>query len=88
VRRSACDLPAQSFDLIEKHYGERPRLNGGPRIRRSTTCCARTVGRRVQVESRAQMSMLPRLRPGLLRPCRRGRSCDRAPFKAAWSIPI
>ena len=55
----------KSFDLIEKHYGEKLHARHGcPRTRPSTTCCAgpNSVGV-FQVESRAQMSMLPRLKP-------------------------
>ena len=55
----------KSFDLIEKHYGERRTARHGAHgSARSTTCCARPISVGVfQVESRAQMSMLPRLKP-------------------------
>src|SRR5258708_8406641 len=54
----------KSFDLIEKHYGEQPRLNMRPTDRAvyDMLCKADSIGV-FQVESRAQMSMLPRLRP-------------------------
>ena len=54
------------FDLISAHYGQELDARHGPaggsaRLRR---CCARAISIGVfQVESRAQMNMLPRLRP-------------------------
>ena len=54
------------FDLIADHKGERWELADSPagRRRRSTTCCAAGESLGVfQVESRAQMNMLPRLKP-------------------------
>ena len=54
------------FDLVERHA--RPRADAGQRARRTTAgvydmiCRADTMGV-FQIESRAQMSMLPRLRP-------------------------
>jgi DNA-directed DNA polymerase III PolC len=54
----------KSFDLIEKHYGEQPKLNMRPTDPAvyDMLCKADSTGV-FQVESRAQMSMLPRLRP-------------------------
>ncbi len=54
----------KSFDLIEKHYGERPTLGMDPKDPAvyDMLCKADSIGV-FQVESRAQMSMLPRLRP-------------------------
>ena len=54
----------KSFDLIEKHYGERPSLgmkDEDPNVY-DMLCKADSIGV-FQVESRAQMSMLPRLKP-------------------------
>jgi len=54
----------KSFDLIEKHYGERKTLgmtDEDPAVY-DMLCKAESVGV-FQVESRAQMSMLPRLKP-------------------------
>ncbi|MFZ5782425.1 MAG: error-prone DNA polymerase [Pseudomonadota bacterium] len=54
----------KSFDLIEKHYGERKTLgmkDEDPAVY-EMLCRADSVGV-FQVESRAQMSMLPRLKP-------------------------
>jgi error-prone DNA polymerase len=54
----------KSFDLIEKHYGERPSLgmkDEDPKVY-DMLCKADSIGV-FQVESRAQMSMLPRLKP-------------------------
>jgi DNA-directed DNA polymerase III PolC len=54
----------KSFDLIEKHYGERKTLgmtDEDPAVY-DMLCRAESVGV-FQVESRAQMSMLPRLKP-------------------------
>jgi DNA-directed DNA polymerase III PolC len=54
----------KSFDLIEKHYGERPSLgmkDEDPQVY-DMLCKADSIGV-FQVESRAQMSMLPRLKP-------------------------
>jgi error-prone DNA polymerase len=54
----------KSFDLIEKHYGERAHLGMDP-VEPAVfdmLCKADSVGV-FQVESRAQMSMLPRLKP-------------------------
>ena len=64
----------KSFDLIEKHYGEKPTLDMRPTDPAvyDMLCKADSVGV-FQVESRAQMSMLPRLKAAeLLRPRRRG----------------
>jgi DNA-directed DNA polymerase III PolC len=54
----------KSFDLIEKHYGERPSLGMTDEDQRvyDMLCRADSIGV-FQVESRAQMSMLPRLKP-------------------------
>ncbi len=54
----------KSFALIEKHYGRRPTLNMEPNDPAvyDMLCKADSVGV-FQVESRAQMSMLPRLKP-------------------------
>jgi error-prone DNA polymerase len=54
----------KSFDLIERHYGERAHLGMDPKDPAvyDMLCQADSVGV-FQVESRAQMSMLPRLRP-------------------------
>jgi error-prone DNA polymerase len=54
----------KSFALIERHYGRRPSLDMRPTDGRiyDMLCKADSVGV-FQVESRAQMSMLPRLRP-------------------------
>jgi DNA-directed DNA polymerase III PolC len=54
----------KSFDFIEKHYGEQPKLNMRPTDPAvyDMLCKADSIGV-FQVESRAQMSMLPRLRP-------------------------
>src|SRR6185436_19340584 len=54
----------KSFDLIEKHYGEKKTLgmkDEDPAVY-DMLCKADSVGV-FQVESRAQMSMLPRLKP-------------------------
>ncbi len=55
----------RSFQLIEKHYGKRLTLasipEGDPGVY-SMICRADTMGM-FQIESRAQMSMLPRLQP-------------------------
>ena len=56
---------SKSFDLLEKHYGERLTLASIP----SEEACVYAMIQRAdtigvfQIESRAQMSMLPRLRP-------------------------
>lgn len=53
------------FDLIERHYGKRYELSSVPQDDAATydmICKADTIGV-FQIESRAQMSMLPRLRP-------------------------
>ena len=54
----------KSFDLINKHYDEHPRLDMRPDDPAvyDMLCKADSVGV-FQVESRAQMSMLPRLKP-------------------------
>ncbi|GIX12139.1 MAG: hypothetical protein KatS3mg118_0098 [Paracoccaceae bacterium] len=56
----------KAFDLIEAHHGRRWTL-ADPAARgsgASMTCCARADSIGVfQVESRAQINMLPRLRP-------------------------
>jgi len=54
----------KSFDLIEKHYGKRPSLGMPTDDDRvyGMLCKADSIGV-FQVESRAQMSMLPRLKP-------------------------
>ena len=54
----------KSFDLITKHYDEHPRLDMRPDDPAvyDMLCKADSVGV-FQVESRAQMSMLPRLKP-------------------------
>ncbi|MDI1283529.1 MAG: error-prone DNA polymerase [Reyranella sp.] len=54
----------KSFDLIRNHYDEHPKLNMRPDDPAvyDMLCKADSVGV-FQVESRAQMSMLPRLRP-------------------------
>ena len=54
----------KSFDLIGKHYDEHPKLDMRPDEEAvyHMLCKADSVGV-FQVESRAQMSMLPRLRP-------------------------
>ena len=54
----------KSFDLIDKHYDEHPRLDMKPDDPAvyDMLCKADSVGV-FQVESRAQMSMLPRLKP-------------------------
>ena len=53
------------FDLIEQHEGERWELATVPQeVPGSTTCSAAGISLGVfQVESRAQMNMLPRLKP-------------------------
>ncbi|RTL66484.1 MAG: error-prone DNA polymerase [Hyphomicrobiales bacterium] len=54
----------KSFDLIEKHYGWRPTLAMEPTDKRVYDMLSRADSIGVfQVESRAQMSMLPRLKP-------------------------
>ena len=56
----------KAFELIARHHGTTldARRPCRPRTRRSTTCCAGPTRIGVfQVESRAQMTMLPRLRP-------------------------
>ena len=67
----------KAFDLIEGHNGGPMDAGRNPAggSRRSTTCCRKADSIGVfQVESRAQMSMLPRLKPsGLLRSSDRGR---------------
>ncbi|HEX7378964.1 MAG TPA: error-prone DNA polymerase [Pirellulales bacterium] len=53
------------FDLVEKHHGRRLTLAGVPQEDKAVyrmICQADTMGV-FQIESRAQMSMLPRLRP-------------------------
>jgi len=54
----------KSFDLIERHYGKRPSLDMPATDAKvyDMLCGADSVGV-FQVESRAQMSMLPRLKP-------------------------
>jgi DNA-directed DNA polymerase III PolC len=54
----------KSFTLIEQHYGKRPSLDMPPTDPKvyDMLCKADSVGV-FQVESRAQMSMLPRLKP-------------------------
>ena len=55
----------RGFDLLERHYGERYTLSGIPAEETAVydmICRADTIGV-FQIESRAQMSMLPRLRP-------------------------
>ncbi|WP_439611698.1 error-prone DNA polymerase [Reyranella sp.] len=54
----------KSFDLVEKHYGEKLSLDMRPDDKHvyEMLCRADSVGV-FQVESRAQMSMLPRLKP-------------------------
>jgi DNA-directed DNA polymerase III PolC len=54
----------KSFALIEQHYGKRPSLDMRPTDDKvyDMLCKADSVGV-FQVESRAQMSMLPRLKP-------------------------
>ncbi len=54
----------KSFDLIEKHYGKHPSLGMSADDDRvyGMLCKANSIGV-FQVESRAQMSMLPRLKP-------------------------
>ncbi|MBS0518004.1 MAG: error-prone DNA polymerase [Proteobacteria bacterium] len=54
----------KAFALIEQHYGKRPRLGMEPNDPAvyDMLCKADSVGV-FQVESRAQMSMLPRLKP-------------------------
>ena len=65
------------------------RRRAAARTRRSTTCCrsADSVGV-FQVESRAQMSMLPRLKPrSSTTSSSRSRSCARGRSRATWCIP-
>ena len=74
-------LHPPGFELLRAHHGVDLDASPAsrPRTRRSTRCCsdADTIGV-FQVESRAQMSMLPRLKPkDVLRPGHRGR--DRPP---------
>ncbi len=55
----------RGFDLLERHYGERYALASIPSEESAVydmICRADTIGV-FQIESRAQMSMLPRLRP-------------------------
>ena len=55
----------RGFDLLERHYGERYTLASLPAEEAAVydmICRADTIGV-FQIESRAQMSMLPRLRP-------------------------
>src|SRR5690606_18857333 len=55
----------KSFDLIERHYGQKFELHSVPRDDPATYAMIRkadTIGV-FQIESRAQMSMLPRLKP-------------------------
>jgi error-prone DNA polymerase len=55
----------KAFELIEKHHGERYNLASVPRDNKETydmLCRADSIGV-FQVESRAQMNMLPRLKP-------------------------
>ncbi len=54
----------KSFDMLEKHYGERLTLGMDPIDDKvyEMLCQAESIGV-FQVESRAQMSMLPRLKP-------------------------
>ncbi|EYD70865.1 error-prone DNA polymerase [Limimaricola hongkongensis] len=55
----------KAFDLMERHEGHRPRLDSVPSEDRATfdmLCRADAVGV-FQVESRAQMNSLPRMRP-------------------------
>ena len=55
----------RGFDLLERHYGERYTLASLPSEESAVydmICRADTIGV-FQIESRAQMSMLPRLRP-------------------------
>ncbi len=54
----------KSFDLIKQHYGEEPKLNMPPTDHRVYGMLSKADSIGVfQVESRAQMSMLPRLKP-------------------------
>ncbi len=58
----------RAFDLLETHRGKRLGLAQIPRDDPSTfdmICCADTLGT-FQIESRAQMAMLPRLKPRCL----------------------
>src|SRR5208282_6069323 len=58
----------RAFDLLADHRGERLTLHGVPQEDAATyemICHADTVGT-FQIESRAQMSMLPRLKPRTL----------------------
>src|SRR5205085_2991495 len=54
----------KSFDLIKQHYGEQHTLDMPPKDKKvyDMLCKADSIGV-FQVESRAQMSMLPRLKP-------------------------
>ena len=82
---------SKSLALLEKHYGERLTLASIPSEEECVYAMiqrADTIGV-FQIESRAQMSMLPRLKPenfydlvievAIVRPGR---------FRATWSIPI
>ncbi|MBS0539091.1 MAG: error-prone DNA polymerase, partial [Proteobacteria bacterium] len=54
----------KSFDLIRRHYGEEPKLDMPPTDERVYGMLSKADSIGVfQVESRAQMSMLPRLKP-------------------------
>jgi error-prone DNA polymerase len=78
------------FDLIALHKGERWEL---ATVRRTTEGLRHAVrGESLgvfQVESRAQMNMLPRLKPRLsTTSSSRSRSCGPARSRATWCIPI
>ena len=81
---SAMDMHRPQAAAIAWTWPTSPR-----RTRASTTCCAVRIRRVFQVESRAQMSMLPRLEPrefydlvievAIVRP---------GPIQGTWCIPI
>ncbi len=86
----------RGLDLLKSHYskdyyaGDDPaRGDGGSRQVYDMLSRADSVGV-FQVESRAQMSMLPRLKPReILRPRHRGGDrAARARSRATWCIPI
>ncbi len=82
----------KAFALIEQHYGRRIELATVPAEEPAVyDMLSRADSLGVfQVESRAQMTMLPRLRPTrILRSRHRGRDCaGRGRSRATWCTPI
>jgi error-prone DNA polymerase len=88
----------RAFTLLTEHYPKARDPYGQPYVLATLPpedrqvykmiCRADTLGV-FQIESRAQMSMLPRLKPEIFTiSSSRWRSCGRARSRATWSIPI